>query len=654
MYLCLGKSGQVSHYLNLYSEISCASSSDIDFNIPGKVSSYIKSIKPEAVINAAAMTNLNLCESNPDKAFILNAEILHEICEACNALSIPLVHISTDYVFDGKKDGPYTELDKPNPINIYGKSKYAGEKIVQQECKNFAILRTSLVFSSVGDNFLKKLLERMVVNKKIDVVYDQFGGPTNAKDIAFACKTIATKLSKNPDLSGIYHYSGFPSVSIHDFALELSSIFGLQATINQTSLREFSSTFERPKNCILDNSKIFEIFSISQPSWEPSLLYIKNIFNRSNLFPFIKNSRKKVLIGGTGWWSTGLQSILKNEDIDFIPINTSSKISLEKIKDLDAIYDASGSSALGIKLTDFALSKDIPFITTNNEFESVFGPLVQKNFNKRGVPYTNTPGDQPGTIFNLIKETKALGFDPIYLGSSKGYLNRYQTLANVKKWVPRNQRIDKILGFADGTKLNIEASVIANYTNFSFYQDGMVGINSNREDLPKNFRLAFGKKEHLIDFCFGIKEKTSLGGVFCISKLTNEFTEVTEDLDYLKLGNKPDYLFYKDSHLCYIESANHLKVFLKTFEEIFSKQNRNSRVVIFAKRDLKKGESLEHIGGDTFYGLAQEITDSNIANQHLEAGMVKNFILKNSIKKDDPILLSDIISNELSERLWSS
>jgi len=250
-------------------------------NITSKKMVYdvLHSQKPNLLINAAAYTKVDLAEKEVDKAFEINEKALFYLSEYCKTSNIPLFHLSTDYVFDGKINYPYKELDSVSPISVYGKSKEAGECAVRKLLVQHIILRTSWVFSAHGSNFVKSILSKGIEQDIINVVTDQYGGPTSADGIADTLLTIASQYNLIGKLEwGTYHYSGYPYVSWYEFAEEIFrsalaiNIVKKIPTIKPLLSSAHSATASRPRNSRLDCSKIYKNFGISMDNWKVRLL----------------------------------------------------------------------------------------------------------------------------------------------------------------------------------------------------------------------------------------------------------------------------------------------------------------------------------------------------------------------------------------------
>lgn len=255
---------------------------ELDITNSNSVISCVESVQPNVIINAAAYTAVDKAEQDLQQCYAVNADAVESLAKAASKVGALMLHISTDYVFDGKSDKPYTELDAENPQSVYGKSKLEGEKNVVAFCSRYAVLRTSWVFGEVGNNFVKTILRLSSTRDEIGVVDDQVGAPTYAGDIASVLITMMDKmLRSDDDLSGIYHYSGTPYVSWFQFAEEISSNIVSQIgsdkemVVNPIPTHEYPTPAKRPPDTRLDCRKIEKVFSITPSLWQNALKNMK-------------------------------------------------------------------------------------------------------------------------------------------------------------------------------------------------------------------------------------------------------------------------------------------------------------------------------------------------------------------------------------------
>ena len=271
MILIFGKTGQVATELQRRGDVIALDRNLTDLSNPSSCYDAIKVHTPEAVINAAGYTNVDKAESEENLATIVNANSPKAMAQACETLKIPLVHLSTDYVFDGTGDQPWQPKDVPNPQNAYGRSKKIGEDCIRAVGSTHGILRTSWVVSSHGNNFVKTMLNLSENRDALSVVADQIGGPTPAKDIAKACLQIVEQLRQDPSKSGTYHFSGTEDVSWADFATEIFKQTGRLVSVLPIPTCDYPTPAVRPLNSRLDCRKTGEVFSIHRPDWRIGL-----------------------------------------------------------------------------------------------------------------------------------------------------------------------------------------------------------------------------------------------------------------------------------------------------------------------------------------------------------------------------------------------
>src|SRR5947209_2199422 len=222
------------------------------------------------VINCAAYTAVDRAETDQEHAFRVNALGPQNAAAACAEAGIPLIHLSTDYVFDGENPRPAREDDPPRPLNVYGHSKLGGEEKVRERLAQHIILRTSWVFSACGANFVTTVMRLAQSQPELRMVADQIGGPTAAEDIAQAILAIV-RACQQPGFGGwgTYHFSGAPPVSWYEFAC---AIVGKRGTaVVPIPTKEFPRPARRPLNSVLDCSRISQVFGITQPDWRPEL-----------------------------------------------------------------------------------------------------------------------------------------------------------------------------------------------------------------------------------------------------------------------------------------------------------------------------------------------------------------------------------------------
>lgn len=252
--------------------------SALDIGEPDAVFRTIDHLAPAAVINAAAYTSVDRAESDADAAFAVNRDGALNLARACARAGIPLVHISTDYVFDGKKSRPYTENDPVSPLGVYGKSKLAGEVAVREACRKHIILRTAWLYGSHGQNFVKTMLRLGRERERIRVVDDQFGSPTFARDFALAALVLLQRLQSGtcPDEDfGTYHCSAAGVTTWCRFARKIFELAGPLLKripeVEAINTADFATPAERPACSLLDCQRLAKIHGIVMRPWRVAL-----------------------------------------------------------------------------------------------------------------------------------------------------------------------------------------------------------------------------------------------------------------------------------------------------------------------------------------------------------------------------------------------
>ncbi len=271
MILVLGKTGQVATELKRLGDVLALGRDQADLSDPVACVQAIRALAPRVVINAAAYTAVDKAEEDEELATIINGDTPTAIAQACAEMKISLVHISSDYVFEGSGEAPWKPGDATAPQNAYGRSKLAGEEGILGSGATHAILRTSWVISAHGANFVKTMLRLSEARDTLSVVGDQIGGPTPAHGIAGACLMIAQQLQDDPSKSGTYHYSGAPSVSWADFASEIFAQASRSVNVIPITTAEYSTPAKRPLNSRMDCRTTMSIFGIKQPDWRIGL-----------------------------------------------------------------------------------------------------------------------------------------------------------------------------------------------------------------------------------------------------------------------------------------------------------------------------------------------------------------------------------------------
>ena len=258
----------------------------VDITKSAAVSAMLARETPDLVINLAAYTAVDRAESEPEVAWAANCAGAAHIAGACDESATPLVHLSTDYVFDGRKTGPYREEDAVGPLGVYGRSKEAGERAVRAAVARHMILRTAWVFGAYGANFVKTMLRLAAERPVLRVVADQRGCPTAAADIAAALMVIAGHIERGKAKWGTYHFVGAGATSWHSFAQAIFDQAAPQLAacpqVEPITTEQYPTPARRPMNSVLDCRKIEEVFGISSPPWRTALAtVIRELLDRT-------------------------------------------------------------------------------------------------------------------------------------------------------------------------------------------------------------------------------------------------------------------------------------------------------------------------------------------------------------------------------------
>ena len=243
---------------------------DLDITKKDNLEKYISENNIDSIINCAAYTDVDKAEDEQDLAYLINGEAVKNLAEISKKKNLKLVHISTDYVFDGKRYIPYSEDVKSTPIGAYGNSKLIGENtLLEVSPANSIVIRTSWLYSSFGNNFVKTILKYGKERNELNVVFDQIGTPTYARDLAEAILDILPKIENStPE---IFHYSNEGAISWYDFAKEIVKMAKIDCQINPIESFEYPTKTERPFYSVLNKRKVKNQFQISIPYWKDSL-----------------------------------------------------------------------------------------------------------------------------------------------------------------------------------------------------------------------------------------------------------------------------------------------------------------------------------------------------------------------------------------------
>lgn len=276
--LVIGRSGQVARAIAQRAplteggpQVTCLGRPHCDLTDPSSLAAALSTVRPGVVVNAAAYTAVDAAEDDEAAAHALNAEGPGHLARLCAERGIPLIHLSTDYVFDGSADAPYREDDPVNPQSAYGRTKAAGEAAVADAGGKALIVRTAWVYSPFGRNFVATMLRLGASRSELRVVADQQGNPTNALDIADALLALSARHRAWPATPDILHLVGTGETTWHGFACAIFHEAGLSPVVHAITTAEFPTPASRPANSRLNTEKLASLYGLALPAWRKSL-----------------------------------------------------------------------------------------------------------------------------------------------------------------------------------------------------------------------------------------------------------------------------------------------------------------------------------------------------------------------------------------------
>ena len=256
------------------SHVTALTEAQLDITDKQAVLRAVQGIKPGVIINAAAYTAVDRCETDMEKAMLVNGTAVGYLAQAAQVTGARIIHISTDYLFDGRKDGPYTESDEPNPLSVYGRSKLLGEQVLARFTDRYVIVRTQWMYGENGKNFVDTILQLAQQKDELRVVDDQYGSPTYTKDLAAVIRWFV----EHSEADGqTFHYSNEGVVSWFGFAREILKLSGTKTKLIPVDTAAFPRPANRPHNSALDKTKIKRVTNIDIRTWFDALYeYMKN------------------------------------------------------------------------------------------------------------------------------------------------------------------------------------------------------------------------------------------------------------------------------------------------------------------------------------------------------------------------------------------
>lgn len=310
---------------------------------------------------------------------------------------------------------------------------------------------------------------------------------------------------------------------------------------------------------------------------------------------------------------------------------------IRRLKGLDLVFEATGDVVAGTRAALYAIGSGVPFVTVNSEMDATVGLRLAALAGEKGLVYSNSDGDQPGCLARLIEDISLYGFIPKVAGNCKGFLDRHQTPEKVMPFVPKGQNPVAICSFADGSKQSLELAVTGNAFGYYPFRRGMLGPAARKEDFVKTFDglIDFkSSKETYVDYVMHVQGPEEGIGVFVIACRSG--AQIQLDMEYLRMGKGPYYLFFKDYHLCYFEGISTILETALSGRPTIVPAGRFIDVVAFAKRGLAAGRILDGVGGYDLYGEVERA--SVVANEKfLPLGIAKGARVLKDIPADCPL-----------------
>jgi len=619
------------------------------------VSAFISANQIDTIINCAAYTAVDKAEEDEKMAYKVNHEAVQHLAELSLEKNIKLIHISSDYVFDGTHHTPLREEDQTNPQGIYASSKLAGEEALQQiNPPGAIIIRTSWIYSNYGKNFVHTMLKLGRERDSINVVCDQIGTPTYARDLARAILNI---LKNKHDLSEevtIYHYSNEGNCSWYDFAQAIFEISNVDCKVNPIGTEAYPTPTKRPSYSVLSKEKIKKEQHLKIPYWRDSLKSCLSLLDIGDIklykigiigSGFIANGLAKLLMQHPSYT---LSKVLTRSDIskrsDFIQKDILTNNLDDLIDTCDLIVECSGDAIYATESIDRILKHDIPVVTMNSEFHVTTGSY----FADKGL-VTEAEGDQPGVEAILHEEALAMGFKPLAYVNIKGFLNENPSKEDMEYWGAKsNLSLEMVTSFTDGTKVQIEQALVANGLGACIVQEGLMKLQDDNM-LHGGGILADKAKELGCPVSDYVLSSKLPAGVFLV---VEHDEEQMDSLKYYKLGEGPYYVLERTYHLCHLEIIKTITRVLNGGGVLLNNgTNPQFSVAAIAKRDLKPGEKIHKgIGSFDVRGTAIKIANDL---SHVPIGLLANATIKKEVKEGERVKFDDIeIPESLALDIW--
>ncbi|HNR68560.1 MAG TPA: hypothetical protein PKN04_11400 [bacterium] len=315
---------------------------------------------------------------------------------------------------------------------------------------------------------------------------------------------------------------------------------------------------------------------------------------------------------------------------------------IKEMKGIDVVYECTGNVLAGATAALSSFAAGLPFVTMSSELDATIGLRLACLANEKGVIYTNSDGDQPGVLARMLNEISFQGFTPIIAGCCKEFLDIYQTPEGVKKFIPSNVDSIKACSYTDGSKQSLELTVLGNAFGLHALKRGLHGPKALKSEIIDNFDKIVGL-DHLengyVDYTLGSTEKKQGGPVFIIA--FNKDKIINENMKWLKKGDGPYYLFFRDHHLGFVEAPASIAEAVLLKSATISPKGKYLDTIALAKRKLEKGKRLDVIGGYDYYGLVENSAIA-VSENLLPLGLAEFSTLIRDVNKDQPITYRDV------------
>ncbi|KKT90131.1 MAG: Oxidoreductase domain protein [Candidatus Jorgensenbacteria bacterium GW2011_GWA2_45_13] len=309
---------------------------------------------------------------------------------------------------------------------------------------------------------------------------------------------------------------------------------------------------------------------------------------------------------------------------------------LDELKSIDVVFDGTGDLLTGARAAIASINNGIHFVAISSELDSTVGCVLSQMAREKGVVYSNCDGDQPGVLARMIREVRAYGFEILVAGNCKGFMDVHKTPEDIKPWVGPGQNPRMITAFTDGSKQSMELAVTANAFGLLPDKRGMHGPRTTKGTLVEDFQKILSGLG-AVDFTLGIDGVNQGGGVFVVGR--RQGSRVQEDMKYLKKGKGPDYLFFRDQHLCYFEAPRSIAEAAILNTATIAPAGHFADVLACAKKDLQAGEKLDSLGGFTVYGLIEKASVVR-SEKLLPLGLSEFAVMRKPVERDRPVAYS--------------